>query len=77
MLKQNLYDKMKTTAILFICQVFCLALGFGQIELKNANVLIIGYDNILSVSENVQLKFPNPMRGQSRTNYWGEEITVE
>jgi hypothetical protein len=73
MLKQNLYDKMKTTAILFICQVFCLAISFGQIELENANILIIGYDNVLSVSENVQLKFPNPMRGQTRTNGWGEE----
>jgi hypothetical protein len=69
---------MKTTFILILIQILFLPFGYSQIELKDANVLIIGHENLLKTSDAVILKFPNPLKGQSRTDIWGdEEITPD
>ena len=68
MLKVNLLDNMRKTTLLFLFQVLCLTVGFGQIELENSNVLFIGYDNRLTVSESVLLEFPKSSKRQNISN---------
>jgi hypothetical protein len=64
---------MRAAFILIVSHILCLSFGFSQIELKDANVLVIGYDNVLRTSEAATLKFPNPLKGQPTINSWGEE----